>query len=212
MSNDNKVPEIKYLSKDNIENIAFSFHKGKSISDFPFEIEIFLKKELDYDVVPSSNLENGCNIDTALVACRKIIRIDQRIYDHQYPRACFSMAHELGHLILHKDYISYMTENLQKIERTDDYKKIINFLDDRVYNRAEWQAQFFAGAILAPKNFLKEKIIELVSERKDRNKSNKLEENDKDIIYYDLSQQFGITKSAIIVRIGTAGLEYLFYM
>lgn len=208
------VPKIKYLSKEEIETKALSLHPNKSLLDFPFDIEIYLTKEHGYMIAPSSNLEGRCKVDTALITCKKLIRIDQQIYDNQYRRACFSMAHELGHLILHKKYISYIENKLRSCNKTDEYKPIINnsFLEDKSYHRAELQADLFAGAILAPKDFLKESMLHLIQERKTKNKSDKLSDNDRDIICNDLSHQFGISKLAVPVRINKAELEYLFYI
>ena len=203
---------VDYLEKEHIENIAEEIHSEKNIKDFPFEVELFLYERFKYRVFPSPRLEAGCKIDTALVACKQILRIDETIYNKQPKRANFSIAHEVGHLILHKNIIAMMVEALKSAEKTDDYASIINFLPRNQYRRAEWQADYFGGALLAPRRILEKELIKLIEERKSKYISEEeIDDEDRDIIYHDLAKLFDITKPAITVRISVADLDYLLY-
>ena len=211
MNNENLT--VEYLEKEQIEAIVDKIHAGKNIKDFPFEVELFLYNEFRYNVFPSPRLEAGCKIDTALVACKKLLRIDESIYNKQPKRARFSIAHEVGHLVLHKELIAMMIEALTTANKTDDYASIINFLPKNQYRRAEWQADYFGGALLAPKSILKPKLIELIEERKSKYTSEEeFDEEDRDIIHHDLAKIFDVTKPAITVRLSAAGLDYLLYL
>ena len=204
--------KIDYLREEDIEAKALSLHEGKSCSDFPFNVEVFLTKEYGYFIQPSSNLESGCQIDTAMIACRKLLRVDQRIYDKQYERARFSMAHELGHLVLHEKIISKIVAALKEAKKTDDYKSIVRILPDKSYRRAEWQAQFFAGCVLAPQRILKEKMTDLIETRKASVQTDSLGDFDRNIILNDLAKYFQMTITAMSTRIEVAKLEHLLYM
>ncbi len=204
---------VKYLEKDEIEAIVDQIHKGKSIKDYPFEVELFLYNEFKYRVMPCPRLEAGCKIDTALVACKKILRIDESIYEKQPKRARFSIAHEVGHLVLHKELIEMMVEALIEAQKTDDYASIINFLPNTQYRSAEWQADYFGGALLAPKSILEPKLLELIEERKSKyNSIDEFDDEDIDIIYHDLAKIFDVTKPAITVRLSAAELDYHIYL
>ncbi len=85
----------------------------------------------------------------------KNIFIDNNIYsDERYEnRLRFTLAHEVGHLILHKNIIlkcKFRTEN-----------EWINFREDMSEDDLdwfEWQAYEFAGRLLVPKNVLLKEI------------------------------------------------------
>ena len=202
---------VKYLEEEDIESIALSIHNEKICSSFPFEVEIYLYKKYKYHIQPSSYLEASCRIDTAMIACRNLLRIDEKIYDDQYDRVRFSIAHELGHLVLHSNIIKIVVNLLQQAKKTDEYGGIVNSLSTKNHRRAEWQADFFAGCLLAPKKFLSEKIKELVANRKDVTEMEALDEENIDTICRDLSRYFGMTRQAIRVRITVAQLDYLLY-
>lgn len=203
---------IEYLAKEQIEAEVNKIHAGKTVEDFPFDVEIYLYSTFGYRILSSSNFEKGCRIDTALVACKKLLRIDESIFLNQPERARFSIAHEVGHLVLHKKLILKMVEALKTAKKTDDYAAIINFLPPNKYSSAEWQADYFGGALLAPKRILEPKLNMLIKERKGRyHQQATLDEEDRDIIYHDLAKIFDVTKPAIIIRIKAAGLEYLLY-
>lgn len=204
--------KVAYLTEEELEDIALKLH-GKACDDldgFYFEVESYLYTQFKYRVQPSAKLEVGCNIDTALIACLNLIRIDERIYDKQYNRARFSMSHELAHLVLHKEIIDSIVAQLKVAKATDEYKSIISFLPPKAHRRAEWQAQFLGGCLLAPKKLLKEQIEIFIKERFAHTGNEQLDGEDRSIIYHDLCKKFGMTKEAIITRISFAHLEYLF--
>ncbi|WP_334178826.1 ImmA/IrrE family metallo-endopeptidase [Pseudoxanthomonas sp.] len=75
---------------------------------------------------------------------RKEIRLREDVYEGVYRgkgRDRFTLAHELGHLLLHANQ-AYQ-RNMRLAENIPPYKS------------AEWQANTFAGALLMPHDYLK---------------------------------------------------------
>ncbi len=206
------VPKIKYLENEIIEEFAITrVHdvSAKFGHRYPFDVEGFLWKEYGYKLIPSSDLERGCEVDTALICCKKIIRIDEKIYNNQYLRARFSMAHELAHLVLHEEYIEFVVSKLNQASKTDEYKAIIQSLSENESKRAEFQAHYLGGAILAPKDVLDKKIRELIKNGS-WGENEYLDEAQRDAIYKQLGEFFEMTKSAIVKRLVKSQLDYIF--
>lgn len=195
---------MEELAVSRVHDISAQFgHK------YPFDIEGFLWKEHKYKLIPSSGLEKGCEVDTALICCKKIIRIEEKIYLNQYQRARFSMAHELAHLVLHDEYIDFVVEKLTHASKTDEYKPIIQSLSEEESKRAEFQAHFLGGAILAPKDELDKQARRLIKAG-NWNDNEYLDEPQKDVIYKQLSEYFDISKTAIVKRLVKSKLDYIF--
>lgn len=83
---------------------------------------------------------------------KNVIRIREDVYDRAckgYGRDRLTMAHELGHLLLHN------MKNLSLARNTSD--KVAAYCDP------EWQANAFAGELLAPHKFLQGKSVEKIA-------------------------------------------------
>ena len=81
---------------------------------------------------------------------KKMICINERLLDDEYEgRMIFTCAHEVGHWVLHRSYVTeakrFGLQNDAIICRTSNAKEPI-----------EWQADFFAGSLLMPENAVKE--------------------------------------------------------
>lgn len=77
---------------------------------------------------------------------RKEIRLREDVYEGVRKgkgRDRFTLAHELGHLLLHSNQAYQRNMRLAK--------------DIPAYRSAEWQANTFAGSLLMPHSYLKEK-------------------------------------------------------
>lgn len=84
---------------------------------------------------------------------KNVIRIREDVYDRAckgFGRDRLTMAHELGHLLLH---------NMKNLSLARNAKQKIP-----AYCDPEWQANAFAGELLAPYEFLKGKSVEKIAE------------------------------------------------
>lgn len=119
---------------------------------------IFPKIGIDFEVLTKT--EMGTKHGETLIG-KNIIHIREDIYEgacNGNGRDRLTMAHELGHLLLHRlDNISLARNENCKIPP---------------YCNPEWQANAFAGELLAPHRFLKDKEI------------------------YDITSEYGVSVSA----------------
>lgn len=103
------------------------------------------RNELVDNIIPADLLEDKFNVPAALVSKsggHADIFVDDDTITFQRARANFSIAHELGHVVLH----AQVWENCRTIEDSIVLRNRIT----RAYNFIERNANYFAGAILIP--------------------------------------------------------------
>lgn len=132
----------KPLSRNTIRKMTNKLRERFEISkDEPFPIVEFIEllsvdgQGFNYEILPDEELE-GCYAKA--LPDKNIILIQESVYNgacNGNHRDRFTLAHELGHLLLHEtDSISFARSN----------EKIKAYLDP------EWQANTFAGELLVP--------------------------------------------------------------
>ena len=148
-------------SRADIERIAAAklqeaFPKSLSI---PVDIDLVAEKQPTVDFISLlPELQNKFNV-VAVVYGKPTktcdIILDANTNSFNRPRANFSVAHELGHIILHEEL--YLA--CHSIEESVELSNRIN----EHYGRIERDANYFAGAILIPRKTIfgnTEKIYE----------------------------------------------------
>lgn len=151
--------EVPYLDDDQIFHTADSFLKAHHTSlKVPVPIEDIIEIKLGVTIFPIRDLESGCQIDGSLSKDFNTILIDEHTFENIVPRARFTLAHEIGHYILHQDLFrksgGFRTES--------DFIAFQNALQDREYKRLEIQAYRFAEEVLFPRSVLKSVITQEV--------------------------------------------------
>ncbi|MGK5083249.1 ImmA/IrrE family metallo-endopeptidase [Bdellovibrionota bacterium FG-1] len=201
------VPKIKALAKESQEKIAENLHKHSRFGGkFPFDVENHLA-DLGYFIQPGNGWVETCQVDTCLIETKKLIRIQQHVYDNNYERARMSLAHELGHILLHREYIDYVRDLLLRAKKTDEYYGILRTLEQPDSTYAEQQAFYTAGAILAPREALKQRIIEYIHAT--CREGDRLDDDATKSLYQEIGKAFGITAGAAFKRISHSGLSWI---
>ncbi len=111
-----------------------------------------LDKGVDIEIVEDSEMEIGC--ESLTYPDEKTIKIPQSVYVAAVDgdcRARFTLAHELGHLLKHKE----MTGGV--FARGND--------SIPAYRDPEWQANTFAAELLSPADLVKGMSIEEIVEK-----------------------------------------------
>jgi len=75
----------------------------------------------------------------------KELTVDEYIYNNRLNRYRFTIAHEIGHIIMHADILK-----AGKIKLIDDYKRFMDGIPEPEYSKLEYQANAFAGLVLVP--------------------------------------------------------------
>lgn len=153
-SNISSVAELfhDYVFKDNVdyENLE---HYLEGIG-----IEIYYAEISDVDGYLRINSDNGLP--------RIVVKANQ-----YSPRQRFTMAHELGHLVLHHNFLPWEKWNQNKEKSKDEVLEVTMYRGGQ-YNLAESkkevEANDFAGAFLMPIRKI-QKIIQQFKESEGRN-------------------------------------------
>lgn len=128
--------------KQEANKFLASYNKDNEI---PVPIEYIADYNLGISVIPSKDLERLWGIDAFINSALDTIVIDNRTYMSQEERTRFSIAHEVAHAVLHREFY-------EKLEVRDE-KSYLDFQekgDSDAKKKMEIQAYIFAGYILLP--------------------------------------------------------------
>lgn len=121
----------------------------------PVDIFQIVEFELGLELRPINNLKESGDVDALLLGDLKTIVVDQNEFlnERAQNRLRFSIAHEVGHLELHRD-------TFQKIAYTSIEEWIAFFqrIPEDQYSWLEQHAYEFAGRLLVPREKLIEKL------------------------------------------------------
>jgi len=146
--------KVPFKNHNHIRIAAESFLKKHHPKDiYPIPIEEIVEFQLRLDIIPLPNLHRAFDIDGFLSSDRTSISIDESVYQSRPGRYRFTIAHEVGHFILHKDLYEQ-----HAFETTEEWKRFIEHFPEKEYSWFEWQAYEFAGLILVPPHHLNKRL------------------------------------------------------
>ncbi len=117
-------------------------------SVIPIDIDLFAEKK-GFSIIPTE-LKGKISKEAFLLVNTKEIVVERDLYFHNNDhRFRFSIAHELGHYYLHKDF--YMQFNFKSIEQ---WKKAYKDLEVDIIDDMEVEANRFASFLLMPDRHL----------------------------------------------------------
>lgn len=138
------------LSYNKIGEIANQFLADYHPSlDPPIPIEEIAEAKLGLTITQEVNLKKDYDVDGFLTADLTTIFIDFDLYMKHENRTRLTIAHEIGHLIIHGKLFQDLN-----INSTKDLNSIIEQVTDEDYRWLEYQAYSFAGQVLVPKQLL----------------------------------------------------------
>ena len=198
---------IEYMPNEELWKWADEFRDMYAPDKLP-PVDVVYIAEVDLGMEPllTPQLFSKIGMDAALASDLKSLYIDEDSYlkwesgvHWIEKRMRFSIAHELGHLILHGDKIK--GDGFQTLE---DFKRWAGSPEN--YNTAEYQADEFAGRLLVP--------IDLLNEEFDRfrQKAEQFDPNWMGIagmrgrIAEQIAPRFGVNSQVIEVRFDREGI------
>ncbi|MBU2492339.1 MAG: ImmA/IrrE family metallo-endopeptidase [Bacteroidetes bacterium] len=192
---DPSTMKIPYISPAKIEMETRKILDKYWDQKLPIDIESICEFDLRIQLSPIPGLKNYSSTDGFLPRKLDEIFWDPEVVPH---RIRFTIAHELGHFILHRDLIKELS--FKNIQEWIDFCIAI---PDATRQMAETQANRFAANILVPRSLL----IEEIKKMKDIiNKAIDLVGKDsidtiKDYIAVPLKKLFGTSEQTIKIRI-----------
>lgn len=111
----------------------------------PVPIEEIVELQMHIALVVVPGIKDLLGIDAFISSDFSQITIDEYAYENYTERTKFSIAHEIGHSIMHAEwYQSHGPKNL------DDYQTFHERISPETYKYLEIQANTFAGLVLVP--------------------------------------------------------------
>jgi hypothetical protein len=140
------------------------------------------------------------------------VSIDEWVYTNRRTRARFSLAHELGHVVLHKRIFERFT-----FDSIAEWQAFHLAVDPEDYGWLEWQAYNFGGLLLVPRRHLEREFREALAKVGPRIQEAKASGlNRDDYLEYALaavserlSPVFDVSDQALQKRIHKDGLDAL---
>jgi hypothetical protein len=142
---------IPLLNNSRINERVCLFRKKIESVSVPVEIEDIIEIKLKIDIIPLPSLQKLCDTDALITSDWKSILVDdERFSDDRYKnRLRFSLAHEIGHFILHRDIYTDF-----KIKNVEGFYRFIEEVPQEEYGYLETQANKFASYLLLPRDRL----------------------------------------------------------
>lgn len=142
---------VPFRDKNYIKNRADLFRQQFWDDSIPVNIEKIIDVKLKIEIILIENLESLCDTDALITSNWQSIYIDQKAYldDRYQNRLRFSLGHEIGHFVLHKNI--YSSFNIQTIS---DFYKFLGEIPKEQYGYLEIQANKFANYLLVPREKL----------------------------------------------------------
>jgi Zn-dependent peptidase ImmA (M78 family) len=152
------------LTMSQIRDIAETFRNDYIFNDsIPVDIERIIESTMGITIIPVKSLQHDCDMEGFISRDFKSIYLDEDLYmdNRYYKRVRFTIAHEIGHLVLHRSNI-----DMVRFLSDDDWKGFRLNLQDDPLRWFETQASEFAGRLLVPIekliNAFKEARIEII--------------------------------------------------
>jgi len=138
---------VEYLSKDDLQRRAEQFlAKHNPSGKIPVPIEDIVDLQLQLDIVPIPGVKRSFDIDAWIARDMTAIYVDQSVYDERPTRYRFSLAHEIAHAVLHTKIFATL-----EFHDTVSWKRVQDEIEEKDYGWIEWQAYYFAGCVLVPR-------------------------------------------------------------
>ncbi len=196
--------EIPYLEDEYIENttvdLLAKYHPSRII---PIPIERIVEIGLRVVIYPFPGLHNNHRLNALLTGDRKVIFVDEKQYRQYVEKSRFSIAHEVGHYVLHWKYHEDLPYTY-----VDEYIAWRPTLPRKVVDRFETQSHIFAGFLLMPTDELVQACNQVVGEHEaDLKYSSGVDP--WPYIANDIARIFEVSPPAALIRIRNGNIPSL---
>jgi Zn-dependent peptidase ImmA (M78 family) len=185
------------------EEFLDEFHEERTL---PVPIEEIVEFDFELQVIPIDGILDDLEVDAFLTSDLERIYVDQFVMDHRPTRFRFSLAHELGHFLLHRPLYEQ-----SRIRSVKDWETLQASISAEDYSWFEFQANAFAGLVLVPSPELRERFDVGVTAARREGMSDATLWSDagKGYVAQWLGEQFDVSKEVIEKRLDKDGLWLL---
>jgi len=190
-----KAPYLTYRDVGKYaEDFLTKYHPALEL---PIPIEWIIEFNLGLNIVPIPYLYKTFKQSGFLSANRKIIFIDEYQYDNFVEKYRFTLAHEIGHFVMHES----MSEGLS-FDSVQEYIEFMHLLPQSELYWYETQSDWFAEQLLVPTTQLEKFCIDLLESN--RNQFSEIQSLSYEFWSYasnELSDYFEVNPIVIDIRI-----------
>jgi len=139
--------DVPWLEIDDLRRRAEDFLRQKHPGgELPVPVELIVER-MGIDIVPVPDFRRLMDLEACTSADLSTIRVDKYVYEQIDRRYRYTLAHELGHMVLHPQIFAELRED---IHAQDAWIELIRGIPANIQSRLEWQAYTFAGLFLVP--------------------------------------------------------------
>jgi hypothetical protein len=187
--------KVPYFSNKDIKLIADNFRLEYWREEIPVDIEMIADQKLNIKIIPIPDLIKLASVDALITSKWDTVFTDRFFYFERENRFRFSLAHEIGHFILHKEiYESFEIKNIE------DYNDFFDNMSQDDYRFFESQANRFANYLLIPTDRL-EKEIKNITNNDEKYKIFKEKESKINYLSYSLCNEFKVSEKSMTIAI-----------
>jgi Zn-dependent peptidase ImmA (M78 family) len=136
-----------FLDYEKIRSIADQFldehHTGREL---PIPIDEIIEFDYGINIIPLLGLQREFEVDGFTSSDLTNIYVDEYVYDNLETRYRFTLAHELGHIVLHGDL--YQSINHRNIK---EWREFVSSIPEKEHSFLEYHAYCFGGLVLVPR-------------------------------------------------------------
>lgn len=121
--------------------------KHHPAATIPVPIEEIVEFQLGIDIVPMPGLHELIETVGFITSDLTEIYVDESVYLSRPNRYRFTLAHEVGHVLLHADVFRE-----RRFRTVAEWKKLLNSIPEQEHSWLEYQAYAFAGLVLVPRD------------------------------------------------------------
>lgn len=184
------------------EKFLEEYHPEGSI---PIPIDAIVEFQLGLNIIPIYNLYREVRVNGFLTSDLQNIYVDEQQLDQYEQKYRFTLAHEVGHLILHRD----VYEQVQW-KSLEDFRETYEAIQGQTMGWFETQGNWFAEQVLVPRAELINTAIAVVKENVEQLRPlGKLAESAWSYLANEIAKPFNVSPSVVIYRIrnGDIGKE-----
>lgn len=202
-------PQVPFRKDDEIWAAAEEFRCRKDIRPYanvPIDVFSIAEIVLRLDPLLAPRLYDRFKVDAAISFDLTSIFLDKQAYEDfergdrwEEKRLRYSVAHEIGHCVLHREEIL-----ASSFESVRDFRRWAGRRED--CNSAEYQAHEFAGRLLVPLRVLAQVYDELCAAEDRRNKGWREQPNARSELAKKIAPRFGVNRGVVEVRFHRDGI------
>jgi len=174
----------------------------KDLGKVPVDVLTAIEVRLRLDVIPFPNLFSKYSVDAAVTPDFAGIYVDESSYcflegrpPWQFNRLRFSLAHELGHIVLHRERAGDL-----KFRTLEDFRDWMRQYNQSRYS-LEWEANEFAGRLLVPIERLQEDFDQFAARTQEQFPAWWTNANLRESLCGQLGEIYGVHKDVISCRL-----------